>query len=383
MVKETKLHKKNVLLLAGIILLILIGIFRNQINTLFGIFYGVTIDKAINLTKPQKDTFNIALFGIGGGGHDGPNLTDTIILANVNVKQNKVHLFSIPRDLWVPDLSHKINAAYQTGIDRNNSLGYTKQVIEKVAGQNMDYMLILDFDGFIKLVDELGGIDVDVANTLDDYNYPIDGKEGDLCGHSEEDVKSFVATGPAEMLSWDYFNCRYKHLHVASGLNHMDGITALEFVRSRHGVGKEGSDFARSKRQQLVITALRNKAMSLGVLLNPVKLLAIYNILKDNIHTDISTDKIDDFIKLAQKLKNGQIDSNVIDVGDNERLGLLINPPPSQEYSFAWVLSPRVGNGNFTEIHDYIACVIKNNTCTVGEKGIYTPTPAVSPKTTN
>ena len=101
MVKETKFHKRNILLVSCIVLLIFVGIFRNQLKAIFSIFYGVTIDKAIHLTKQEKESFNIAILGIGGARHDGPDLSDTIILANVNVKQNKVHMFSIPRDLWI------------------------------------------------------------------------------------------------------------------------------------------------------------------------------------------------------------------------------------------------------------------------------------------
>ena len=99
MVKETRLQKRNIILLLAVVLLIFIGIFRSQIGALFSILYGVTVDKAINLTNAEKSSFNIALLGIGGAKHDGPELSDTIILANVNIKQNKVHMFSLPRDL--------------------------------------------------------------------------------------------------------------------------------------------------------------------------------------------------------------------------------------------------------------------------------------------
>jgi LCP family protein required for cell wall assembly len=378
MVKETKFQRKNIILLVGIILLILIGIFRSQIKGLFSIFYGVTVDKAIHLTKPEKESFNIALLGIGGAKHDGPDLSDTIILANVNIKQNKVHMFSIPRDLWVTSADDKINAVYANAQKDNKGISAVEDMLYKVTGQKIDYVVVLDFQGFTTLVDYLGGIDVDVAHTLDDYSYPIEGKEEDACGKSEEDIQTFTATDSAETDLWQFFSCRYKHVHVDVGLTHMDGQTALEFVRSRHGIGEEGSDFARSRRQQLVIAALRDKAFSLGVILNPVKLLGVYNILKENINTNIDTDKIDDFIKLANKLKGGKIQNYVIDQGDisEDRFGLLINPPISEEYRMKWVLTPRVGNGNFSEIQEYITCLVANNVCTVGKNGILTPTPS-------
>jgi len=382
MVKETKLHKKNIFLLVGIVLLILVGIFRVQINALFSILYGVTVDRAINLTRPEKSSFNIALLGIGGAKHDGPELSDTIILANVNIKQNTVHMFSLPRDMWFLEASDKINSVYATAQEKNNGISAVENMLYKILGQKIDYVVVLDFKGFTTLIDYLDGIDVSVANTLDDYSYPIDGKEDDNCGKKDTDIHEFIATVSAETDMWEFFACRYKHVHVSKGSIHMDGVTTLEFVRSRHGVGAEGSDFARSRRQQLVIAAIKDKALSLGVLLNPVKLIGVYNILKDNINTNIDVEKIDDFIKLANKLKDGKIESYVVDQGDLSvpRYGLVMNPPISNEYRSKWVLIPRVGNGNFSEIQQYVSCLIANNICSVGKSSIVTPFPTLTSK---
>lgn len=376
MIKETKLQKKNILLLSGVILFILIGIFRNQLSVLFSIFYGVTIDKAINLTKAEKESFNIALLGIGGARHDGPDLSDTIILANVNVKQNKVYMFSIPRDLWVPGEQDKINVVYAKAQKDNNGISDVSDALFRITGQKIDYVVVLDFKGFTTLVDYLGGIDVGVAHTLDDNFYPIDGKEEDACGKTDEEIQIFTATNSAETNLWDFFNCRYKSIHVGKGLVHMSGESALEFVRSRHGTGGEGSDFARSRRQQLVITALKDKSFSLGVILNPVKLIGVYNILKANINTNIDVGKIDDFIKLAKKLQNGEVKNYVIDQGNEaeKRFGLLKNPPITEEYRLKWVLTPRTGNGNFLEIQEYVRCITSGKDCLVSKNGILTPT---------
>jgi len=382
MIKETKLHKRNIILLSFVIVLILIGIFRTQINTLLTILYGVTVDRAINLTAPQKESFNIAILGIGGAKHDGPDLSDTIIIANVNVKQNKVYMFSIPRDLWVPGEQDKINVVYSKGQEDNNGIGDVGSVLAKITGQKIDYVVVLDFKGFTTLVDYLGGIDVNVVHTLDDYFYPVEGKEEDVCGKTDEEIQKFTATASAETEFWDFFSCRYEHVHIDKGLVHMDGTTALEFVRSRHGVGSEGSDFARSRRQQLVITALKDKSFSLGVILNPIKLIGVYNILKSNINTNIDVSKIDDFIKLANKLKDGKVQNYVIDQGDEvtKRFGLVINPPTSKEYHMKWVLIPRSGNGNFSEVQKYIACIISGEECLVSKNGILTPTPTITTK---
>lgn len=375
---KNKLHKKNALLLLAVVGLIIIGIFHKQINSLLSLFYGITIDRAIDLTNKEKESFNIALLGIGGARHDGPDLSDTIIMANINLKQNKMYMFSIPRDLWIPGDKDKVNAIYAKEKKEGSGLSAVSAVLELITGQKIDYVLVLDFEGFKKLVDYLGGIDVNVTNTLDDYNYPIEGLEDDPCGKTEEEIQAFTATASAESQFWDFFPCRYKHLYVEKGLVHMEGQDALEFVRSRHAIGSEGSDYARSRRQQQVIEAIREKVFSLGVILNPVKLVGIYNILSENIDTNIDVEKIDDFIKLADKLKEGEIKSYVFDEGDNNgNYGLLKNPLITEEYRYKWVLIPRKGNGDFSEIQEFIECTINGDTCIIGKDSIITPIPTL------
>lgn len=150
----------------------------------------------------------------------------------------------------------------------------------------------------------------------------------------------------------------------------MNGKTALEFVRSRHAIGNEGSDFARSKRQEKVIKAFKDKVLSAQTLINPAKILDLYSTLKDSIDTDIKQDEFDDFVRLAQKMKQVKISSAVIDIGDEQakRQGLLVHPLITSDYNLEWVLIPRVGNGNFTEIQKYIDCEIKTGNCSVSIK---------------
>lgn len=374
MVEKKTLTRKKVLILIGVILLIFIGIFRTQISHVATFLFGITIDKTIDLVKKDQ-SFNILVMGKAGGTHDGPELTDTIILANVDVEDKKVNMFSIPRDLWVPDLNAKINSSYQRGLKDNKELDLARDSIEQITGQKVDYVLVLDFEGFTKLIDHLNGIDVSVENSFTDNEYPITGKEDDTCGKSEEELEA-LATASSQL---EAFPCRYKSISFTQGVQDMDGETALEFVRSRHGSNGEGSDFARSKRQQQVISALREKVFSLGVILNPVKVIGIFNILKDNIDTDIDIEKVDDFIKLANKMQGGQIKSYVIDDGNKseERYGLLKNPPITNEYRYQYVLIPRLGNGKFEEVHEYVQCILDGKDCLVGESAliIKTPTP--------
>lgn len=157
----------------------------------------------------------------------------------------------------------------------------------------------------------------------------------------------------------------------------MDGETALEYVRSRHAIGPEGSDFARSKRQEKVISAFKAKIFSAGTLLNPVKVMGLISTLQGSIETNIKQSQYGYFISLAQQMKGAKISSAVIDDGDitTGRYGLLTNPPISADTDYQWVLVPRTGATNYSEIQEYVACQIKGENCTVGQYGIIIPTP--------
>ncbi len=311
---------------------------------------------------------NVLILGIGGGSHDGPNLTDTIILASIDWKKNIITLISIPRDLWVPDLHvsvKKINEAYNIG-----NLPLAEKTVQEVTGQPVQYGIRLDFQGFVDAINQIGGVDVQVAHTLDDYNYPISGKEDDTCGHTPAELQAFNASESASLTpdedNFTFFPCRYMHLHVAVGLQNMSGDVALEFARSRHAVGSEGSDFARSARQQLIIEAIRNKLIS-SAFLNPGKLFGLYSIMKSSIDTDLTQEDLGLFMDKALVLKDAKIRSAVLDLGDylTGRPGLLDNSPISAEYYFSAALIPRVGNGNFSEIQSYVTCEITKGNCTV------------------
>lgn len=352
------MHKK-VLIVISILLLIFLG----KIG-------GTAFNKNIDLKKTE-DKINVLLLGVGGGAHQGPDLTDTIIFASLDPENSKVTLVSIPRDLWITDLNARINTAYSGAEAKRKGGGIllSNAVVKKVTGYAIDYTVKIDFNGFIKIVDILEGIDIDVQSAFDDDKYPITGKENDSCGYSDEDIKAFIATGSAEIDIQEKFICRYKRLHFDQGITHMDGQTALEFVRSRHAEGSNGTDFARSKRQEQVIKAIKDKIFSINFFLNPAKIVSVYGALKDSIDTNIKEDEIDDFIKLANKMKKAKIESVVLDYGDNQKgtSGLLINPPISLAYENQWVLIPRIGNDNFSEIQKFVACEIKIGNCPISE----------------
>ncbi len=276
------------------------------------------------LKGEDRDRINILLLGVGGKNHDGGQLSDTIMIASIKPSTKQIALFSIPRDLAIPleNLGwRKINNvnALAEGKEPGSGGVATSQAISHLLDSPIDYYLRVDFDGFEKIIDEVGGINVYVDNTLDDYSYPIRGQEDNL----------------------DYYS-RFEHLHVDAGWQHMNGDLALKFARSRHGAGAEGTDFARARRQQKIIEAVRDKVLSADTLLNPKKVSTILDQLNNNISTNL---KIWEMIKLFGLVKNVDKEHIINRVLDNSASGLLVDGVGDNG---AYILSPR--SGDFSEI---------------------------------
>lgn len=353
------MHKKKIII--SIILFVIFAFIISKTRTLLPIAFQYFFNKEIAL-KNSSGNINILLMGVGSGEHDGPGLTDTIMFGSINPEKKNVNLVSIPRDLWIPDLSAKINTAYAVGNAKQEGGGLilTKAVASKILGQQIDYAFVIDFDGFVKAVDLVGGLEIDVERSFDDYEYPVEEKREDLCGHTLEEATELIASQSATVV----FPCRYTHVHFEKGIQQMDGKTALIFVRSRYAKGPEGTDFARSRRQQKIINAFKERVLSVETFLNPIKVANLYSVMSENIDTDIPTTEFDDFIKLAEKMRPTVIKSYVIEWEDGNKKGLLINPPLDQ-FDGRWVLIPKAGNGNFSAIQKYVSCVLTSESCTI------------------
>src|SRR5205814_7952897 len=110
----------------------------------------LAVDKKIQLKETTENRVNVLLLGIGGGTHEGPDLTDTIIFVSIDPNTKKITMVTIPRDLWVPELRAKINTAYTFGEEKQKGGGLvlTKATIGKVLNQQPDYAIKIDFSGF-------------------------------------------------------------------------------------------------------------------------------------------------------------------------------------------------------------------------------------------
>ncbi len=312
---------------------------------------------------PDPDRpFSILLLGYGGANHDGGRLTDSIIVAQIEPKKARVNLISVPRDLWVnlpiyedKDFYSKINAAYVIGSDDRNYTQkvsqYTgksgggelaKKVIGDVVGFPIDYYVSIDFSGFVKAIDLLDGVDVTVDRSFDDYQYPIEGMEDDLCGFNEETITAMESTMSGLKLE-QAFTCRYEHLHFDKGVTHMDGTTALKYVRSRHSA-TDGGDFNRSSRQRNLIIAVKNKIFSIGFL---QKIIPSLNLMVSHVQTDIDLNSMEAMISRASDSGESYSIINTPITEDN-----VLKQGRSDDGQF--ILMPRIGIGQYDQIHQYI-----------------------------
>ena len=171
---------------------------------------------------------------------------------------------------------------------------------------DIHYYAKIDFQGFEEVVDALGGVTVDVDQTIIDDAYP-------------------AAAGS------DYL---FDPFYLQAGTQELDGETALKYVRSRHNT----SDFDRAARQQQMLEALKNKALSMGVLANPAKIKDVYWAISRNFETDMSLTEIVSLVEFAEKLTGDSVLSAVLNEEANKMGGFLYTPP--REEGDPYVLVP-------------------------------------------
>lgn len=267
---------------------------------------------------------NILLLGIGGGTHAGADLTDTMIVLSLYPSKHSMAMISIPRDVWSDTLRDKINSAYHYGEEKKAGDGFVlaKSTVEDVIGMPIQYAFLIDFSGFQKIIDLVGGIRVNVVTAFTDPEFPIVGKENDPCGGDPT------------------FACRYETIHFDTGEQRMNGSRALQYVRSRHAEGNEGSDFARSKRQQDVLVALKAKFTDPRVWVSP-RLPVLVRALDDATDTDFNVSELATVGKFFVQVSAGSITK--ISFED-----LLLTPPPWQ-YDGKYVLVPKEDSSSIVQ----------------------------------
>lgn len=241
----------------------------------------------INKLRGEGDgRINILVLGIGGPGHEGPDLTDTIMIASIDPINNQVSLLSLPRDLWVKipgNGSQKLNAAYAYGKDNSKSknlidqkrdgLGLLDKTLAPVIGIPIHYHAIIDFKAFAQAIDAVGGVTFNVPETLYDPT-----------------------------IAWEN---KYNPVIAQKGPQTFNGHKALLYAKSR----ETSTDFARSQRQRQLMVALKDKILSAGTYSNPLKISQLMSSLGNNIYTDFSFNDTKRLYEIISKIPSSDISS--------------------------------------------------------------------------
>src|SRR5438876_1882284 len=296
---------------------------------------------------------NILLLGRGGYENDAPYLTDSIMAVSIDPTTNRVMMLSIPRDLVVhmnlqtnsgSIWTNKINAAYEvpytsiiccvaTQYSGPNGGGYAAEhEVGKVTGLTFDRYIAVDFKAFRDMVNALGGVDVCLGTSLNDYEYP------------------------------NYTN-GYKPIHFKAGCQHLNGEQALEVARSRKAVEpQQASDFGRAKRQQDIMQAIKQKATTVNGFAKAPQLLTA---LQKNINTDMSLSDMKAIYDWGKNLPDSSIIRVALTAPSSAADGNLLD-------SYNCGMGPNVSqlcadDQSYNMIHNYLASIFIDPK-TLGEK---------------
>jgi len=343
--------KKRVALV--FILLVLLGggwlgtKFFSNVSKIFkgNVFSILTVAK---LKGEDTGRVNILLAGNSADdpGHDGANLTDSIMVVSINPKDGSAFMLSVPRDLWVniPNYGHaKINEAYVDGQSGNFSepgypnggMGLLEMVIQQNLGIPIDYYALVNYNALRDAVNAVGGVDINIQSS-------------DPRGLYDPSI-DYATHGPLVKLT--------------NGWHHLTGEQALDLARARgDSYGSYGfplADFNRTEHQRELILAIKNKALSAGVLANPISLGNLFDSIGKNVQTDFSLSEA----RRLYDIGKGLNDSNIQSVGLNDANGvnlLASYASPNGESA----LIPAAGLDDFDQIQLFIKRLTSNDPVT-------------------
>lgn len=317
--------------------------FFNNTSKVFGGNIISNIGGLVNSTPlkgQETGRVNILLAGDSSddAGHNGADLTDSIMLISIDTDNNKAFTMSIPRDFWVniPGVGfRKINEAKYWGMQNEFSengypeggMGLLEKTIESAFLIDINYYALVNYSAFRDMVSSVGGITVNIQS--DDprglYDPTFQKWEG----------------GP---------------LKLPNGAQQLDGPTALKLARARGhdgGYGYARSDFTRSDNQRRMLIALKEKALSAGVVSNPIKIGNLMDSVGDNVKTDFKLNEITTLVGLGKKIST--IDSVSLQSDTNKLLSSYTSPSGQS------ALIPSAGLGEYSDIVSFLKRHMSND----------------------
>jgi LCP family protein required for cell wall assembly len=280
-------------------------------QTMFAQIFSASPVRAVsNMSAPaDAERMNVLLIGVDSAPDRTESLTDSMIVVSLDPVGRTVSMVSIPRDLanvplgngnvYAPKINSLVSWANQHPADfPNGGIRALEDAVGALFGIPIHYYATVDLAGFVAMVDAVGGVDIDVRKPLADPIYPgLDGKRG-----------------------WS----------IGPGLHHFNGTDALAYVRIRKALGE--SDLTRAARQQDVLVALRNRAVSAGILFGLPRLLSAVGA---TVRTDLPADRLPELAALAEQMGGSSttkvvLGAPMIKSGGSTRYGSIFVPVPSR-----------------------------------------------------
>ena len=294
--KGNKKKKKHIVLIIFLILLVALGIFiAKRLYDAQGNVLGAILGHDEH-TRENLDTIQILILGESTG------MSDTIVVAQYNPKNQTAALLSIPRDTFVGTSlsnarsSDKINSKFSHG----ETIEDTVEAVNTLTGLNIHYYILVDTEALIKLVDTIGGLEFDV---------PIDMNYDD----ATQDL----------------------HIHLSAGYQKLNGAQVEQLVRFRHNNDGStysystygGEDFGRMRTQRNVIISLAQQTLKFK---NITEIFNIIDILKTYVKTNINLDDIKDYVPYAVEMNMDEIKTGQLPGADGPSNGIYFFIPDKE-----------------------------------------------------
>jgi LCP family protein required for cell wall assembly len=309
---------------------------------------GFLSSAPLNCENTGRCTILLAGNSADDPGHDGANLTDSIMLVSINMQTHTAFMLSVPRDLYVQipgGGSGKINEVYPDGQAQHFSepgyayggMGLLEKTVSQDFGIPVNYYALIDYSAIKDSVDAVGGINVDIQSQ-------------DPRGLYDPSI-DYATHGPL--------------VKLANGWHNISGEQALDLARARgdaYGAyGFAGSDFERTQNQRMMMVALKDKVTSSTVLANPIKLGELFDAIGNNLHTDLTTSNIRRMYDLSKQISSANIKSyglNSATVSGKQNVDLLKNYLTSNGED---ALIPAAGTNDYSQIQLYVKQLTSNN----------------------
>jgi LCP family protein required for cell wall assembly len=355
-IKKPKVHKWRSILKRTILVLVMLFVivggflgykFSHNITKVFhGNIFGIFRTTKLKGEDQGRVTILLAGNSADDPGHDGANLTDSIVLVSIDTVHNDSFILSIPRDLWVNFGTNKcsfgnigkINAVYECGQDTNfnepgfpkGGMGLLEKDVNQFFGVNINYYGLIDYTAFRDAVNAVGGV-----------NFTV----------NSDDPRGLYDP------SYDY----YTHgplVKLTNGTHVLNGQQALNLARARGDAygsyGYPQADFNRTQNQRQLLIALKDKGLSVGVLSNPTKVSSLSDAIGSNVQTDFKTDEVRRLYNLSKIIS----DTSVRSIGLADTNVNLVTTGTIDEQS---VVIPRAGVGNYSQIQAFILRLMSND----------------------